>query len=87
MDDLANIAGFSKYHFARIFKQVMNISCYDYLINRRLMCAEKLLIEPDLSIMQIAMKSGFSSLATFNRVFKAKNHCTPKEYRFLYAAY
>jgi AraC-like DNA-binding protein len=84
MDDLADVAGFSKYHFSRLFKQVMNVSCYDYLINRRIMYAEKLLFEPDLSIMQVAMKSGFCSLATFNRVFKAKNHCTPKEYKALY---
>ncbi|MHB8131254.1 MAG: helix-turn-helix domain-containing protein [Mobilitalea sp.] len=84
MDDIAKIAGFSKYHFARLFKQVMNVSCYDYLINRRIMYAEKLMIEPDLSIMQVAMKSGFSSLATFNRVFKAKNRCTPTEYKSLY---
>ncbi|WP_070000969.1 helix-turn-helix transcriptional regulator [Cellulosilyticum sp. I15G10I2] len=84
VDDIASIAGFSKYHFARIFKQVMNTSCYEYLISCRIMHAEKLLINPDLPIMQIAMKSGFSSLATFNRVFKAKNHCTPKEYRAIY---
>jgi AraC-like DNA-binding protein len=84
MDDLADIAGFSKFHFSRLFKQIMNVSCYDYLINRRVMNAEKLLIEPDMTIMQVAMKSGFNSLATFNRVFKAKNHCTPKEYKSLY---
>lgn len=81
IDDIAKIAGFSKYHFARVFKQVMNISWYDYLINRRILHAEQLLTKPDLSIMQVAMKSGFSSLATFNRVFKAKNHCTPSEYK------
>ena len=84
VDDIADKAGFSKFHFARLFKQVMNVSCYDYLINRRIMYAEKLLTEPNLTIMQIAMKSGFSSLATFNRVFKAKNHCTPTEYKSLY---
>ncbi len=83
LDDIANIAGFSKFHFTRLFKQIMNISCYDYLINRRLMEAEKLLIHPELSIMQVAMKSGFSSLATFNRLFKAKKHCTPTEYKAL----
>lgn len=84
IDDLADIAGFSKYHFTRLFKEVMNISCYGYLINRRIMNAEKLLINPALSITQVAMKSGFSSLATFNRVFKAKNRCTPTEYKSLY---
>ncbi len=84
LDDIANIAGFSKFHFARLFKQVMNISCYDYLISRRIMLAEKLLTNPDMSIMQVAMKSGFSSLATFNRLFKAKKCCTPTEYKSLY---
>jgi AraC-like DNA-binding protein len=84
LDDIANIAGFSKFHFARLFKQVMNISCYDYLISRRIMLAEKLLTNPDMSIMQVAMKSGFSSLATFNRLFKTKKSCTPTEYKSLY---
>lgn len=81
IEDMADIAGFSKYHFARRFKEVMNISCYDYLISRRIMHAEGLLLDPELTIMQVAMKSGFSSLATFNRVFKAKKHCTPREYK------
>lgn len=84
IDDIANIAGFSKYHFTRLFKQIMNVSCYEYLVNQRLVYAERLLIESDNTIMQIAMKSGFSSLATFNRVFRAKNHCTPSEYKALY---
>jgi AraC-type DNA-binding domain-containing proteins len=84
IDDIAAIAGFSKYHFTRLFKEIMNVSCYDYLTNRRIMYAEQLLIEPDLTIMQVAMKSGFSSLATFNRVFRAKNHCTPSEYKAMY---
>jgi AraC-like DNA-binding protein len=87
LDDIANIAGFSKFHFERLFKQVININCYDYLINRRIMQAEKLLIKPDLSIMQVALKSGFSSLATFNRLFKAKKRCTPTEYKSLYGIY
>jgi AraC-like DNA-binding protein len=84
IDDIANIAGFSKFHFARLFKEIMNVSCYEYLIDRRLMFAKKLLIEPGLTITQVAMKSGFSSIATFNRVFKNKNHCTPTEYKMMY---
>jgi AraC-like DNA-binding protein len=62
----------------------MNMSWYDYLITRRIMQAEKLLADQDLSIMQVAMKSGFSSLATFNRVFRAKKNCTPSQYKTQY---
>lgn len=87
IEDIANIAGFSKYHFARLFKQVMNMSWYDYLISRRIMQAEKLLADQDLSIMQVAMKSGFSSLATFNRVFRARKNCTPSQYKAQYGRY
>lgn len=84
LDNISKVAGFSKSHFSRLFKQVMNISWYNYLINCRIMQAEKLLIEPSLSIMQVAMKSGFGSLATFNRLFRTKRGCTPTEYKSLY---
>jgi AraC-like DNA-binding protein len=87
IDDVAGIAGFSKYHFSRLFKEIMNMSWYDYLIKRRIMLAEQLLIEPELSITQVAMKSGFSSLATFNRLFKSVKRCTPTEYRYLYSTH
>lgn len=87
IDYLADLAGFSKYHFHRVFKQVMNVSCYEYLISRRLLEAERLLIEPNLTITEVALKSGFSSLATFNRVFKKKNSCTPSEFKALHRVY
>ena len=67
VDELASLAGFSKFHFARLFKQFTNTSCYDYIIQKRIAYAEKLLIEPDLSITEISMRSGFNSLSTFNR--------------------
>ena len=45
------------------------------------MKADIMLAEPELSITEIAMRSGFNSLSTFNRVFKAHHNCTPMEYR------
>lgn len=83
VDDLADLAGFSKFHFARLFKQFAGMSCYDYLTQKRIAHAETLLIQPDLSITEAAMRSGFSSLSTFNRVFKSVKGCTPSEYKNL----
>lgn len=83
VDELAVIAGFSKFHFIRLFKQFTNVTCYEYLIQKRIEYAERLLIEPDISITEIAMRSGFGSLSTFNRVFKATKNCTPTEYKKL----
>lgn len=83
VDDLANLAGFSKFHFARLFKQFSGMSCYDYLTQKRIAHAETLLIQPNLSITEVAMRSGFGSLSTFNRIFKAAKNCTPSEYKSL----
>ena len=83
IDQLADLAGFSKFHFARLFKQFSNMSCYEYLTQKRIAHAERLLIEPNLSITEVAMRSGFNSLSTFNRIFKAAKNCTPSEYKNL----
>ena len=83
VDDLAVHAGFSKFHFSRLFKQFTGMSCYDYLIRQRITYAEQLLLAPNLSITEVAMQSGFNSLSTFNRIFKAYKKCTPTEYKRL----
>lgn len=83
IDSLAQMAGFSKYHFARLFKQFTGISCREYLIGRRIACAERLLLSPDLSVTEVAMQSGFNSLSTFNRIFKERKACTPSSYKSL----
>ena len=83
VDELAALAGFSKFHFARLFKQFTNTSCYNYIIQKRIAYAEKLLLDPELTITEVSMRSGFNSLSTFNRIFKAFKGCTPSEYKQL----
>lgn len=85
LDNIADFSGFSKYHFTRLFKQYTDSTFYDYLIYRRIKAAEELLANPELSITEIALQSGFSSISTFNRIFRQKKGCTPSEYRSLYS--
>lgn len=85
LDKIASIAGFSKFHFSRIFKQFTNLSFYDYLIQQRVKVAENLLLNPNMTITEVAMHSGFSSMSTFNRVFKSVKECTPTEFKNLYS--
>lgn len=84
LDDIAKIAGFSKYHFTRLFKQFTNITFYKYLNQKRIAQAELLLINPQSSITEIALKSGFTSLSAFTRMFKLIKQCTPTEFRNMY---
>lgn len=81
MDALAEMAGFSRFHFARLFKEFAHVSCYEYLTQKRILLSEMYLNQPDLSILDVALLSGFKSLSTFNRVFKSYKSCTPSEYR------
>jgi len=79
----ADYTGYSKYHFTRLFKQFSSTTFYDYLCFKRIKVAEDLLINPSLSITDVAIRSGFPSISTFNRLFKKLKNCTPSEYREL----
>lgn len=84
LDIVAESAAFSKYHFARLFKEYANMTFYEYLSYKRIRVAEELLANPDLKITEIAMQSGFNSIATFNRIFRKVKNCTPTSYRRLF---
>ena len=81
LDYLADQVGFSKFHFSRLFKEYTDYNFSDYLCIRRIKAAETLLEDPDYSITEVALNSGFASISTFNRIFKQKKGITPSEYR------
>lgn len=80
LNKLAKIAGYSTFHFSRLFKEYKNETVYNYITRRRVMYAEDLLMLPELNITQVASNSGFESISTFNRVFKNINKCTPTQF-------
>ncbi len=84
LDEIANLAGFSKYHFTRLFKQFTNTTFYKYLNQKRISHAELLLTNPSISVTEVALQSGFSSLSAFIRMFKQIKLCTPTEFRNMY---
>lgn len=84
LEDLSKVSGYSKYHFSRIFKQYSSTSYMDYLNERRINAAEHMLLNSHNSITDIAVNSGFKSLATFNRIFKKVKKCTPTEFKKLH---
>ena len=84
LEKIADIAGYSKYHFSRIFKKYNNVSYIQYINGKRIKAAERLLIDPALSVTEVAMRAGFSSLTTFNRTIKKAKNCTPTEFKTLY---
>lgn len=84
LEQVADLAGFSKYHFSRIFRQYAEISFYQYLNKKRIMHAASLLMDPDISITEISLLCGFSSISAFIRMFKIHKGCTPSDFKKMY---
>jgi len=81
LDDLSAIAGYSKFHFSRIFKQYTGMTHTDYLNQVRIKVAENMMMDPGITITEIAMNSGFNSITTFNRTFKKLKSHTPSKFK------
>ena len=81
LDEIAQRSGFSKFYFSRAFKDYSGISYYKYLTMCRINYSTELLIDPDSSITEVAISSGFNSISSFIRMFKQIKGCTPTDYR------
>jgi AraC-like DNA-binding protein len=81
LEELSQHAGYTKDHFARVFKKVVGQTPHDYLINARVRRARQMLVESNLSIKEIASALGYRDIYFFSRQFKAKMGITPSEAR------
>ena len=78
--DLSSMMNFNETYFCRLFKSIVGTSAINYINFVRVCKAEKLL-KKNISLLEVAAETGFSSLSYFNRVFKKYNHYSPSEYK------
>lgn len=78
---LARVSGVSAAHFARSFGQAFGVPPHRYLLTCRLERAKALLRDTNLAITAIAFDTGWASLGTFGRVFRAVTGESPSECR------
>ncbi len=78
---IAQVAGMSRYHFIRRFKQTMHESPYQYLIGQRIEQAKQLLLVSQLSISDIAIACGFANQSHLTKHFKQRVGITPHLFR------
>jgi AraC-like DNA-binding protein len=85
LDELADISFFSKFHFHRIFKALIDETVYDFIRRLRLEKATyQLIIQPTKPIIDIGLESNFSSSQNFVRAFKSFYSLTPSQFREQY---
>jgi AraC-like DNA-binding protein len=84
LGEAAKIAGMTEVAFSRFFKVRTGKTFVDTINEIRLGNASRMLIDTTHSITEVAYKCGFNNMSNFNRLFKKKKDCTPKEFRETY---
>jgi AraC family transcriptional regulator len=78
---LAQVARTSQFHFARRFKAAKGVTPHQYVLERRIELAKRLLLDRHLSIAAVANACGFATQAHLTAVFHRMVGVTPKAYR------
>jgi AraC family transcriptional regulator len=78
---LANEAGYSRGHFARMFQKATGMTPHRYVLERRVSYACQLLKRPQVRLIDIAAMCGFSNQAHLTTVFRKLEGITPAAYR------
>lgn len=82
LDELASVAGFSRYHFHRIFAAMTGETLFQFIWRLRVeRAAMQLCQNYYLTVTAIASDYGFSSSAVFSRMFKKRFGCSPSAFR------
>ncbi|PLP11241.1 AraC family transcriptional regulator, partial [Klebsiella pneumoniae] len=79
--DLAQQAGLSEFHFARMFRQSLNMAPHQYVMQQRMAKAQNLICHSALTLTEIALACGFSSPSHFSHRVKAATGLTPSQLR------
>jgi AraC family transcriptional regulator of adaptative response / DNA-3-methyladenine glycosylase II len=79
--DVAAKLGVTDRHVRRVFQQEFGVSPVEYAQTQRLLLAKRLLTDTELSVLDVAMASGFASLRRFNDLFRTRYRMTPGEIR------
>ena len=83
-EQLAALVSMSPSAFSRYFKLRTGKSLSEYIIDVRLGHAARKLVDTTDSVSEICWTTGFNTLSNFNRLFRKRKGCTPKEFREKY---
>jgi AraC-like DNA-binding protein len=81
VSDVAKEVGLHPDYANSIFKKAIGSTICNYIMDQRVLYAQRKLTNTDDSITSLAYQSGFNSICRFNAAFKKKSRLTPREYR------
>jgi AraC-like DNA-binding protein len=81
LDELAARAGFSISHFSRCFRNSLGLPPHSYVMRRRLLRAQDLLLDTNMALSEVALVTGFSDQSHFSRQFHQFMGLPPRSFR------
>ena len=81
LDDLANVAGVSRFHFHRQFRKSIGVTPREYVLRARIERAKGLLTESDLTVGEVSGAVGFADQSHFSNIFRRLTAMTPRSFR------
>jgi AraC-like DNA-binding protein len=81
LKQIASLVNMAEGSLCRFFKQQVRMTIFEYLNQIKIEFACNLLLDKNLSILDIAINSGFNNLSYFNKQFKRTTGLPPMEYR------
>ncbi len=85
LEEISSMLNISHHHFCRLFKKATGRTFIEYLNYFRISVAKKKLLQTDLTVSEILISVGFTSISYFNRIFKKQTGFSPTEYRKKYS--
>jgi AraC-like DNA-binding protein len=81
LNEIAEAAYLSPFHFARLFKKITGATPHSYLASLRIERARRLLAETDLTLAEVGARVGYESQSHFTKVFREATGLTPRAFR------
>jgi len=81
LKQLAELVNMAEGSLCRFFKDNLGVTLFEYLSKIKVDFACRLLMDPDLGILEVCLDSGFNNLSHFNKQFKKNTGVPPTEYR------
>jgi len=81
LDDLASVAGVSRFHFHRQFRKSVGVTPREYVLRARIERAKGLLTESDLTVGEVSGAVGFADQSHFSNIFRRVTAMTPRGFR------
>lgn len=79
--ELAERCGVSKNFYCKIFKSIIGLSPFDYIIQSRMNTAKRLLTTTNMKISDISNMCGINNITYFHKLFKKHVNMTPGNFR------